>query len=239
MQNKYLIENTRNIMRTFKLGFVFGLLCLLVMAFPYMATAASVRTESRELVLELAVGDDAMSWTEIEIVCRLTNISSATVDYSIVSDACGFILELFDGNGKAVPIQPEARGLFVDFDTAQNAMHKRGHLKPQASIVFQRRLAELFQIGPSTSYVLQARWDPGIDPSGNRLPVDQKLVAEVKIPAVQEKSSASPKALKVVPAEHTEVKTGASHNFWVKVGVIILAIFVVLGVLVGIAWRHK
>jgi hypothetical protein len=65
------------------------------------------------------------------------------------------------------------------------------------------------------------------------------LVAELKIPAVQEKSAASPMALKVVPAEHTEVKTGASHNFWVKVGVIILAIFVVLGVLVGIAWRHK
>jgi hypothetical protein len=226
-------------MRTFKLGFAFGLLCLLVIAVPYMATAASVRTESRGLVLELAVNDDAISLAQIEVTCRLTNISSATVDYLIVSDACGFILELLDGNGMAVPIQPEVRGIFVDFDTVQITMLNRGHLKPQASIIFQRRLAELFQISASTSYVLKARWDPGIDSSGNRLPVDRKLVAELKIPAVQEKSAASPMALKVVPAEHTEVKTGASHNFWVIVSVTILSVVVVLGVLVGIARRHK
>jgi hypothetical protein len=226
-------------MRTFRLNFLSRLLCLFAIVVPQRATAASVRTESRGLVLELAVNDDAISLAQIEVTCRLTNVSSATVDYMIVSDACGFVLKLIDGNGMAVPIQPEVRGIFVDYDTALITMSDRGHLKPQASIVFQHRLAELFQIGPSTSYVLQARWDPGLDRRGNRLPVDPKLVAELKIPAMQEKSAVSPKALKVVPAEHTEVKTGASHNFWVIVGAIILAVVVVLGVLAGIARRHK
>jgi LPXTG-motif cell wall-anchored protein len=63
------------------------------------------------------------------------------------------------------------------------------------------------------------------------------LVAELKIPALGEKSAVSSQTRKGAAADHTEVKTGGSQEFWVLIGFLVL--IVVIGVFVGMARKNK
>ena len=79
------------------------------------ASAATSMTQSNGLQLEMSIVG-AATWTDVEVVCRITNISAVVVQFSIVTRAAGFVPELLFREGTNVPMTSGFRKLITDFD---------------------------------------------------------------------------------------------------------------------------
>ena len=146
------------------------------------APILSAAKQSRDLALEATIADAASSWSDLEITCRLMNISSETISYFASTSALGFQIELLDKDGARVVMTPIFKNLITDFDHSSFKRSGPLELKPQGSVKFVFRPSKAFRAEDPGGYVLRVSWDSGFDRRGNRVVADKDLVAELKLP---------------------------------------------------------
>lgn len=131
-----------------------------------------------KLDLEIFV-PNKVSFNDVKVTCRLTNVSNSAIPYGYRNAARGFSLELRDLSKKAVPYTKEGQSLFGG--EGRYFKYSVKELEPGESIEFTTTLGDVFELPKDGLSSLALFWDRGMDGSGNVFPEIKGLEVSIDI----------------------------------------------------------